>query len=150
MKHTLGTAARATGVSKSTIYRAVKSGKLSAKRNDDGEYAIDPAELHRVYPPVAQCAETADLERHATPKKTGTDDKVMPPDENFTHWLRDLVDEQRRQIQEKDDVIKDQMHMMEERDAAWRKRLESLELKLLPAPETEPESTKGFWSKVFG
>ena len=40
----------AAGVSKSTIQRAIKSGRLSATRTDDGGYAIDPAELHRVYP----------------------------------------------------------------------------------------------------
>lgn len=43
-------AATAAGVSKSTIQRAIKSGRLSATRTDDGGYAIDPAELHRVYP----------------------------------------------------------------------------------------------------
>jgi hypothetical protein len=41
----------ATGVSKSTIFRAIKAGRLSASRTDDGNFAIDPAELFRVYPP---------------------------------------------------------------------------------------------------
>jgi excisionase family DNA binding protein len=44
-------AADACGVSKSTILRAIKSGRMSAPRTDDGGYAIDPSELHRVYPP---------------------------------------------------------------------------------------------------
>jgi excisionase family DNA binding protein len=44
-------AADACCVSKSTILRAIKSGRISAPRTDDGGYAIDPAELHRVYPP---------------------------------------------------------------------------------------------------
>ena len=43
-------AAKEAGVSKSTILRAVKSGRLSAARTDDSGYAIDPAELFRVYP----------------------------------------------------------------------------------------------------
>ena len=43
-------AAEQAGVSKSTIFRAIKAGRLSAPRNDDGGFAIDPAELHRVYP----------------------------------------------------------------------------------------------------
>lgn len=43
-------AATAAGVSKSTIQRAIKSGRLSATRTDDGGYSIDPAELHRAYP----------------------------------------------------------------------------------------------------
>lgn len=49
MHYTLGEAAKATGKSKPTIQRAIKSGKISAHRNDDGSYTIDPAELHRVF-----------------------------------------------------------------------------------------------------
>jgi hypothetical protein len=52
MSYTLGTAARATGLSKSTIHRAIKSGRISSGRSDTGDYAIDPAELHRVFAPV--------------------------------------------------------------------------------------------------
>ena len=43
---TLGEAARRTGLSKPTIMRAIKSGKLSAASVN---YNIDPAELARVY-----------------------------------------------------------------------------------------------------
>jgi hypothetical protein len=50
MSYTLGQAARATGKTKPTIARAIKIGRLSATRTDDGRYMIDPAELHRVYP----------------------------------------------------------------------------------------------------
>jgi hypothetical protein len=52
MQYTLGTAAKATGKSKSTLSRDIKGGKISATRRDDGSYEIDPAELHRVYPAV--------------------------------------------------------------------------------------------------
>src|SRR5215203_938504 len=44
-------AAQEAGTSKSTILRAIQSGRLSATRTDDGGYSIDPAELFRVYPP---------------------------------------------------------------------------------------------------
>lgn len=43
-------AAKETGLSKSTITRAIKSGKLSATKDQDGVFKIDPAELFRVYP----------------------------------------------------------------------------------------------------
>jgi len=46
-------AAEQAGTSKSTIFRAIKAGRLSAARTDDGGFAIDPAELFRVYPPKA-------------------------------------------------------------------------------------------------
>lgn len=45
----LNKAAEAAGVSKSTIGRALKSGKLSGQRTDEG-WSIDPAELFRVFP----------------------------------------------------------------------------------------------------
>jgi len=43
-------AAKEAGTSKASIWRAIKSGRLSATRQDDGTYSIDPAELFRVYP----------------------------------------------------------------------------------------------------
>ncbi len=44
-------AAQQARTSKSTILRAIQSGRMSAARTDDGGYSIDPAELCRVYPP---------------------------------------------------------------------------------------------------
>ena len=46
---TLGAAAKLTGLNRTTVLRAIKSGRLSAARQDDGSYRIDPAELERVY-----------------------------------------------------------------------------------------------------
>lgn len=45
----LSQAAKLTGKSKSTINRSIKTGKLSAIRNEDGSYSIDPAELSRTF-----------------------------------------------------------------------------------------------------
>jgi hypothetical protein len=50
MGYSLGQAAKAAGRSKTTIHRAIKSGRLSASRTDDGGWSIDPAELSRAYP----------------------------------------------------------------------------------------------------
>ena len=50
MRYTLGQAAKATGKSKTTIQRAVANGLISARKGQNGEYQIDPAELHRVFP----------------------------------------------------------------------------------------------------
>lgn len=51
--YSIGQAARATGKSKSVIHTAIKKGTISATKNDDGTYAIDPSELHRVFPPAS-------------------------------------------------------------------------------------------------
>jgi len=53
MPYTLGQAAKATGLSKPTLSEAIKKGKISATKNENGSFSIDPAELHRVYPLVA-------------------------------------------------------------------------------------------------
>jgi len=48
--HTLSSAARAVGVARFTIWRAVKAGGLSAHKLTNGTYAIYPGELLRVFP----------------------------------------------------------------------------------------------------
>jgi hypothetical protein len=54
MSYTLTTAARAVGLNRTTILRAIKSGKISGAKDEHGEWHIEPCELHRVYPPVAR------------------------------------------------------------------------------------------------
>lgn len=53
MKYTAGEAASATGLNTATITRAIKKGRISATKSDTGAWQIDPAELHRVFPPLA-------------------------------------------------------------------------------------------------
>ena len=52
MSYSLQQAADAAGVNKSTVLRAIQAGKVSAIRNEHGQWVIEPAELHRVYPPA--------------------------------------------------------------------------------------------------
>src|ERR1700732_5239451 len=50
MSYTLGQAAKAVGMAKPSILRSIKAGRISAGRNEFGQWAIEPCELHRVYP----------------------------------------------------------------------------------------------------
>ena len=50
MALTLNQAAKTCGRSKSTLLEAIRSGRMSAPKDDRGHYAIDPAELHRAFP----------------------------------------------------------------------------------------------------
>ena len=52
MGYTLGQAAKAVGMSKTSILRSIKAGRISAGRDEFGQWAIEPCELHRVYPPL--------------------------------------------------------------------------------------------------
>ena len=50
--YTIATAAAAIGRNKSAILRAIETGKISVVKDENGEWQIDPAELHRIYPPL--------------------------------------------------------------------------------------------------
>jgi DNA-binding transcriptional MerR regulator len=48
MKHTLGQAAKECQVSKSTLSRWIKKGRISAEPQEDGSFLIDASELNRI------------------------------------------------------------------------------------------------------
>src|SRR4051812_22836127 len=48
----LSEAARLTGTARSTLYRAIKNGRISATMGPNGAVRIDPAELERAFPVV--------------------------------------------------------------------------------------------------
>jgi Helix-turn-helix domain len=49
---TLTEAAAWAGKSRTTIFKAIRRGRISATKNRDGEWLIDPSELARVYEPA--------------------------------------------------------------------------------------------------
>ena len=57
MSLTLAEASAQVGVNRSTILRAVKSGKISGTRDDAGVWHVEPAELFRVFEPAQPEAE---------------------------------------------------------------------------------------------
>lgn len=110
MAYTLGAAARATGKSKATISRAIKSGRLSAGRDEAGGYVIDPAELHRVYPATGDT--TVAMKQSVTPLHNGAEDLAPSPE---TVALQRLIAEKDARIADQAEVIID-----------LRKRLDSV------------------------
>ncbi len=49
---TVAQAAEEVGISRGGLWKAIKTGRLSATKNNNGQIVIDPAELYRVYRPV--------------------------------------------------------------------------------------------------
>jgi hypothetical protein len=73
MSYTLAEAAAACGINKSTVLRAVKSGRISGTKDELGAWHVEAAELHRVFPPAASAAPSREaLPRHA-PADAATD-----------------------------------------------------------------------------
>jgi hypothetical protein len=125
MAYTLGEAAKAVGKSKATLSKAVKSGRISAVKNDDGSFSIEPVELHRVYPPTLP--ETVESEQKETPNQTGVN----------AHELIEL----RVKLQAAQERITD----LEEDREHWRQQAN----RLLSSPPRQ-EEPKGLWKRIFG
>lgn len=128
MKYTAGQGAKAAGVSKATITRALQSGKISGKKDDNGAWSIDPVELHRVFPPVAQkLPETQTVKQHETPDKMNETGVL----ERENQMLREALTEARQ-----------------ERDR-WHQIAERLSI-AAPAPAPVPQKFPGgFWLRLF-
>ena len=91
MKHTAGTAAKAVGKTKSTITKAIASGKLSAIKNDNGAWEIDASELYRVYPPTP--LETVKIEQNDTLKETDVNSKEIEALERLLKAAEEQIDD---------------------------------------------------------
>jgi excisionase family DNA binding protein len=86
MYYSVRQAAEATGKTKPTILRAIQKGKISAKKDEHGEWEIDPAELHRVYEPVPAGTDT-----HTDANETA--------DSREIELLREMLADKDRQIE---------------------------------------------------
>ena len=119
MHLSLGQAAKETGMDKSTISRAIKSGKLSATRKENGGYAIDPAELFRVFAPVSKDTESSALV-HDTARDGGSENQVLR-----LQWdaaaLRMQWEAATLRIQDKDEEIRDLRHRLDTEGEERRK-----------------------------
>ena len=78
---TLGEAAKRANVSKPTLSKAVKTGRITAEKQPDGSYRIQPVELFRVYPPATH--ETRSSRSDIVTHETGNDNRLLT--EQLTH-----------------------------------------------------------------
>src|SRR3954451_154689 len=135
MTYTLSTAAKATGRNKSTIHRAIKSGAMSATRDPaTGGWLIEPAELHRVYPPLS------DATSHATGPETARDGDAT------AQLLARLADKdaQIADLQRRLDAEAAERRQAIERLLAAQEKITALTDQRLAAPATPAK--RGWWS----
>ena len=117
MSYTLGEAAKATGKSKPTIQRAIKNGRISAKKNDNGTYVIDPAELHRVFDPV-----TVNSNGNGTMKQSVTSSVTS----NDNDMLQREIEVLREQLNREHETVKDLRQRLDETNDERRRVTEQL------------------------
>lgn len=145
-------AARHVGLTKQSVIKAIRSGRLSAIKDVSGGWLIEPVELFRVWPAVNQ----------DRGKVTPQVDAGLPPENNeVVTLLKAQIDLLRSQL---DDVRADREDIRADRNH-WRQIAErGLLTDQRPPSERTPETTQsvepvlppplpstgGFWSRLFG
>ena len=155
----LGQAAREAGVAKSTISKALSSGKLSYREKSSEGYKIDPAELFRVFPKKSAEELAANDWQHDSAAQ-----ETMPYSARFEiqlAGLKSLVAEKDRRIAdlEADRVqLREDRHRLTENWQDERVRLlklledQTCTVKLLTDEREKlvAETQRTFWQRVFG
>jgi len=109
---TMGQAAKEAGISKSTLSRAIKTGKVSAVKNAKGGWDINAAELFRVYPRnTATGAGNGSMKQNVTPAET-------PPG---TDTLRAEIDGLKAQLE----LMRESIEDLKEQREGWQKQAEA-------------------------
>lgn len=130
MAYTLGQAAEATGKAKSTILKSINAGRISAIKDDFGNWQIQPVELHRIYPPLPK--ETVGEQ----PEKRERTGEQLPGNTEEQAKIREL--QARIEVmQELLDQIKGERDNLREQNT----RLTAL----LPAPKAEQQPLNRWW-----
>ena len=136
MPLTLAQAAESTGTNRTTILRAIKAGKLSGSRDAHGQWQIEAAELHRVYPPaeVRTQGERSNLHYRAQIAEAEQSAQIAS--------LRDMAELLRAQL---DDVRRDRDHWRDQAQAVTRQLADQT---AKPAPAEAPR--RRWWQRRAG
>ena len=93
----LAEAGKLTGLHKVSILRAIRKGKISAEKDEHGEWRIQPAELFRIYPPLPEQRNGNGGEQHYAAPLNGALDAEISALKQVNQILRDQLDDMRGQ-----------------------------------------------------
>jgi hypothetical protein len=159
---TLGQAAKEAGVAKSTISKALASGKLSYREKNSDGYKIDPAELFRVYPKSSKTDADELLSNDWRQAEAGTE--TVPYSAKFEiqlAGLKSLIGEKDRRIADLEAdraQLREDRHRLTENWQEERVRLlkliedQTCTVKLLTDEREKINAwaKRTFWQRFFG
>lgn len=124
MQYTAGEAAKATGKNIATITRAIKSGKISASKDQSGAWRIEPSELHRIFPSIAQGLRKSQMQSVAMPAQETNPSNDNPLSEELA-TLRERVRSQDQLLADRADQISD-LRARLDREGEERRKLAAI------------------------
>lgn len=144
-------AASFAGVNRSTIQRQIKAGKLSAQRDDNNQWRIDPAELSRVYPDAGKKEPVANDD--ATQRQTdASQHSATPESKEIIATLRTMVEtlerNNRREVEHLSETIEDLRDRLD-KEAAQSRVLTAMLTDQREQKEETPEPKRGGFFGLF-
>ncbi len=142
-------AADLVGLSKAGIFKAIKTGKVSATKDVKGEWRIEPVELFRVYPPVSnsQHQPSPPSVQQDIAQSTGSLQREVD-------LLREMVTDLRARLDSESEERRRLSLRLEAETEERRKltlRLTEVHSAAPPSPvQADVEKPKGFWQRLFG
>lgn len=131
--------AELAGVSKGTVSKALKSGRLSYAEKTDNGYLIETSELFRVFPPKQP--ETVEMVR----LQPSPGNRETPLETVGLHREIELL---REQLRDRDGVVDDLRRRLDQSDEE-RREAQARVIGLLAGPGPT-ESKRGFFGRLFG
>lgn len=134
---TLGEASKQFTVSKSTLSKDRKSGKLSANRQPDGSYHVSYAELHRVY--------GEKLKPRTVEETVGSNDSQPLEHQRETpekELLKAKLEAAERLLEERQQTI-DDLRTRLDTEGEERRKLTAM------ITDQRQQESRGFWSRLF-
>lgn len=129
-------AAKVFQVSRATLMKSLKSGKISAEKTDDGHWQIDVSELRRVYPPRSS---ERGLDRHNI-DRVSRDGPV-----DLDHVSRDdPVDHDLDRVSLRLARVEAELVAEREKVELLQRHLDDVR-RLLPAPDAKPRRSWWPW-----
>lgn len=140
-------AAEAVNLSRKTLYRHIKEGKLSSEKDDQNNVVIDISELQRVYDSVSldENGNPASVSNEKTQEKT-TETRLLELKLEAMTRERDNERERRQAAEGREEKLQVQLQVMTE-------IIKSQTRQLAAPKESEletPKAKRGFWARLFG
>mgnify|MGYP000845364772 FL=1 len=137
-------AARVAGISRRSIQRAIKEGRLSATTDGDGNRVIDTSELIRVYGELRRVADDQATMTHSV----ATEATLIAVLQDQLQYAQDQLEQVMRQANEREQQTQqEKAHLLALLEAEQQARRE-LETKLLPAPRPTQTGKVRVWALV--
>ncbi|MCB1466201.1 MAG: hypothetical protein KDK08_03420 [Rhizobiaceae bacterium] len=152
MYTSLSEAAKATGKSRATIQRAIKAGKISAPKDEHGNYAIQPAELHRIYPKQDETSHGHVHETLRNSDDTAGNSNDLRLLEAKLEASERMAEERERELRHRDQTIDDLRERLD-REGEERRKLTAMIADMRPkepATPALPDKPRGLWARLRG